>query len=100
MSEIKIFYQPEHRNICLLGKINELDYLVLLVMNKTIRWEVDYIFEAGILPNTKHIHAYVNNDKVELSYMLERGMPQSMHDFLEEQTNILIRKMKKNKAFL
>lgn|SRR5574338_146869 len=100
MSQMNITYQAEHGNVCLLDKWNGGDYLILIVMNKRIRWEVDYIFEAGVLLNTKHIHALVVDDEVQLSYMLERGLPQDLYDRLVEQTNTLIRKFKKHKAFL
>lgn len=108
MSEIKVHYQPEHDNVSLVSLLNGHEYLILIKMHKRIRWEVDYVFEAGAIPEITsrtpsghiHVRALIDNNEVQLSYMIERGMPQDVCDLLEKQTNMLVRKMKKNLMFL
>lgn len=109
MSEVNIAYSPEHNNICLVSTLNGYDYLILLKMNHSIMWEVDYVVEAAGIPTVKndyapagniHFRALVFDGRVELSYMKERGLPLDVQKLFEDQTNMLINKMKKMMVFL
>lgn len=72
-------------------------------------WEVDYVVEAGGIPTVKndyapakniHFRTLVFDGKVDLSYMKERGLPSDVQKLFEDQTNMLITKMKKMMIFL
>lgn len=97
---MKISSQPEFNNVCLVDRFNDGDYLIFVKMHKNIHWEVDYVFESGVGAPKKHFKTLVVDDKVFLTHLIDEGFSGKLLSVLEEQTNMLVRKVKKNIMFL